>query len=109
LSPIWKEKGKHLINDCNILAIHSVQLQKEVKSNPKQPSCKKSVWAFVKKRCEIQDGSLDGMLMAKNIIMTIQLNLVPNPSESKKKIHLNLSLLKFLPLTYITAISWPLH
>jgi len=28
------------INDDNMLAIHSIQLQKEVKSNPKQPSCK---------------------------------------------------------------------
>jgi len=40
------------------------------------------------KRCEIQGGGqeiliwLDGMLMAKFLIMTIQVNLVPNPSET---------------------------
>jgi len=35
------DNSKHLIYDGNMLAIHSVQLQKELKSNPKQPSCKK--------------------------------------------------------------------
>jgi len=38
LSPIGKKKknnSKHLINDGNMLATHSMQLQKEVKSNPK--------------------------------------------------------------------------
>jgi len=36
-----------------------MQLQKEVKSNPKQPSCKKSgrpQKGHCEKRCEIQDG-----------------------------------------------------
>jgi len=42
-----------------MLAIHSLQLQKEVKSNPKQPSCKKVCSpqeGHCEKRCEIQDG-----------------------------------------------------
>jgi len=42
-----------------MLAINSMQLQKEVKSNPKQPSCKKSVWpqkGHCEKRCEIHGG-----------------------------------------------------
>jgi len=37
-----------------------MHLQKEVKSNPKQPSCKKSVWpqeGHCEKICEIQGGS----------------------------------------------------
>jgi len=41
-----------------------MQLQKEVKSNPKQPSLRKSVWPqedHCEKRCEIQGG---GQLMA---------------------------------------------
>jgi len=36
-----------------------MQLQKEVKSNPKQPSCKKGVLSrkgHCEKRCEIQGG-----------------------------------------------------
>jgi len=50
-----------------------MQLQKEVKSNPKQPSCKKSVRPqkghCEKLRCEIQGGdqemaACDGRLMA---------------------------------------------
>jgi len=56
LSSIGKEKGidnsKSLINDGNMLAIHSMQLQKEVKSNPKLPSCKKKVCAPQKGHCE---------------------------------------------------------
>jgi len=43
-----------------------MQLQKEVKSNPKQPSCKKSVWPqkhHHDKRCEIQGGSQEIALM----------------------------------------------
>jgi len=41
------------------MAIHSMQLQKEVKSNTKQPSCKKVCGpqeGHCEKRCEIQDG-----------------------------------------------------
>jgi len=62
LSPIGKEKidkSKYLINDGNMLAIHSIQIQKEVKSNPKQPSCKKVCGpqeGHSEKRCEIQGG-----------------------------------------------------
>jgi len=45
-----------------------MQLQKEVKSNPKQPSCKKSVWPQKghydsEKRCEIQGGSQEIAVM----------------------------------------------
>jgi len=42
-----------------------MQLQKEVKSNPKQPSCKKS-WPLkghCEKRCEIQGGSQEIAVM----------------------------------------------
>jgi len=45
-----------------------MQLQKEVKSNPKQPSCKESVQSqegHCERRYEIQGGSQDGRLMAK--------------------------------------------
>jgi len=65
-----------------------MQLQKELKSNPKQPSCKKVCGpkkAIVKKdlksRVAVKNGC-DGRLMAKFLIMTIQVNLVPNPSET---------------------------
>jgi len=44
-----------------MLAIYSMQLQKEVKSNLKQPSCEKSV--LPKKRCEIQDGGQEMAVM----------------------------------------------
>jgi len=43
-----------------------MQLQKEVKSNPKQPSCKKSVWpqkGHSEKRCEIQGGGQEMAVM----------------------------------------------
>jgi len=36
--------------------------------------------------------------MAKFLIMTIQVTLVPNPSETWKRQHTELSLLKILPL-----------
>jgi len=73
-----------------ICQLHSMHLQKEVKSNPKQPSYKKSLSCKV---CGPQEGhcekskvaaknSLDGRLMAKILITTIQVNLVPNPSET---------------------------
>jgi len=49
-----------------ICQLHSMQLQKEVKCNPKQPLCKKSVqpprrplW----KRCEIQGGGQEMAVM----------------------------------------------
>jgi len=47
---------------------------------------------------------LDGKLMAKKLIMTIQVNLVLNHSETLKRQHQinspEFSLLIFLPLTY---------
>jgi len=65
-----------------MLAINSMQLQKEVKSNPKHPSCKKSVRpqkGHCEKRCEIQGGGQEiavmFRLMAKFLITTIQMNL----------------------------------
>jgi len=43
------------------------------------------------KRCEIQGGGqkigCDGRLMAKFLITTIQMNLVPNPSEMWRRQH----------------------
>jgi len=93
-----------------MLAINSMQLQKEVKSNP---SCKKKCEApkkaIVKKDVKskvVTKKWLDSWLMAKNLIMTIQVNLVPNPSEATPN-SLELLLLKFLLLTYHQAISWP--
>jgi len=86
-----------------------MQLQKEVKSNPKQPNCKKSVRPPRRqKRCESNVATkkwLDGRLMKKILIMATQVNLVPNPSETTNSPEL--SLLKFLPLAYHLAISWP--
>jgi len=41
-----------------------MQLQKVVKSNPKQPSCKKSVRPQKAKRCEIQGGGQEMAVMA---------------------------------------------
>jgi len=40
-----------------------MQLQKEVKSNPKQPSCKKSVRPQKVQRCDIQNGSQEMAVM----------------------------------------------
>jgi len=43
-----------------------VQLQKEMKSNPKQSSYKKSVWPLkvhCEKRCEIQGGGQEMVVM----------------------------------------------
>jgi len=43
-----------------------MQLQKEVKSNPKQPSCKKNVWpheGHCEERCEIQGGGQEMAVM----------------------------------------------
>jgi len=69
-------------------AIHSMQLQKEVKSNPKQPSSKKSVWPQ-EGHCEKGVKSemaakkwLNSRLMERILAMTIQVNLVPNPSKT---------------------------
>jgi len=63
---------------------------------------------------------LDGRLMAKSLRTTIQLNLVPNPSETWSRPH-KFTLLNFLPLTchFLAATldftsfsqwpSWGLH
>ena len=43
-----------------------IQIQKEVKSNPKQPSCKKECGpqkGYGEKRCEIQGGSQEMAVM----------------------------------------------
>jgi len=57
-----------------MLAMHSMQLQKEVKSNPKQPSCKKKCVApkkaIVKKDVKSKVAAkkwLDSRLMANNV------------------------------------------
>ena len=47
-------------NKHAICQLHSMQLQKEVESNPKQPSCKKVCGpqkCCCEKRCEIHSGS----------------------------------------------------
>jgi len=83
------DNSKNLINYGNMLAIHNMQIQKEVKSNPKQPSCKKKCVAPIVKSKMVAKKWLDGRLMAKILIMTIQVNLVPNPVEKATQIHLN--------------------
>ena len=62
-------------------------IQKEVISKPKQPSCIKRVQpskkAKVKKDVKskvVAKNGCDGRLMAKVLITTIKVNLVPNPS-----------------------------
>jgi len=55
-----------MFNDNNMLAIHSMPLQNEVKCNPKQPNCKKSVRpqkGRCEKRCEIQVGGKEMAVM----------------------------------------------
>jgi len=45
-----------------------VQLQKEMKSNPKEPSCRKSVWpqeGYFEKRCEIKGGGQKMAVMVR--------------------------------------------
>jgi len=63
-----------------------------VKSNPKQPSyekkCAAPKKAIVKKDVKSKVAAkkwLDGRLMAKIVIMAIQVNLVPNPSETWRR------------------------
>jgi len=65
-----------------------------VKSNPKQPSCKKKLCspkkAIVKKDVKskvVAKKWLDVRLMAKILITTIQVNLVPNSSETWRRQH----------------------
>jgi len=77
---------------CQV-CIHSMLLQKEVKSNPKQPSCKKCVApkkAIVKKDVKskvVAKKWLDGRLLGKFLIMKIQVNSVLNPSETWRRQH----------------------
>ena len=103
-----EDNNKHLIYQfC------SMQLQKEVKSDPKQPSCKNSVrpprmmWNL---KWHPRNGC-KGRLKAKFLITTIQLNLCC-------LLHISLRfgtkftwivIIRILPLAYhhITIISWP--
>jgi len=81
-----------------------MQLQKEVKPNSKQSSCKKKCVALLceKKmsnpRWQPRNG-YDGRLMAKILTMTIQVNLVSNHGEGNSNSP-ELLLLKLLPLLY---------
>jgi len=61
----------------------NAQLQKEVISMQKQPSCEKGVWpqnARVKK--VVKSKVVAKKYDCDNRIMIIQLNLVPSPSET---------------------------
>ena len=77
-----------------------IQIQKVVISNPKQPSCKKSVAPekpMVKKDVKSKVAAkkcCDGRLMVKILITAIQVNFVLASNSP------DLSLLKFLLLTY---------
>jgi len=69
-----------------------MQIQKEVKSNQKKLNCKKSEQPKEGhcEKSEIQDAprnGWNGRLMAKNLIMKILVNLVPNPSETWRRQH----------------------
>jgi len=65
--------------------------------------CSSNILLFLPVYCSY---SLDGRLMAKISITTIQMNLVPNPSGEGNTNSPELSLLKFLPLAYHQVISW---
>jgi len=56
-----------------------MQLQKEVKSNPKQPTVKK---VCSPKETIVRNSQEMVVLMVKNLMMPIQVNLMPNPSET---------------------------
>ena len=81
-------------------------------SNKKQPSCKKRsaalekamVKKYVKSKVAAKNGC-DGRLMVKILITTIQVNLVPLGQLAQNLPEL--SLLKFLPLTYHHSHFWP--
>jgi len=80
-----RNKNKHVI--CQL---YNIQLRKEVKSNPKQPSCKKSMWPprmqLWNPKWQPRNGC-DGRLKAKILITTIPMNLVPNHSETWRRQH----------------------
>ena len=80
-----------------------MQLQKEVKSNPKNsPAVKKVCGLCCEKRCEIPRNGCDGRLKGKILITTIQVNLVPNHSEMWRRQHKFtwIVVIKFLFLAY---------
>jgi len=64
-----------------------------VKSNPKQPSCKKKVCSPPKKAIATKDvksevvarNDCDGRLMEKNLTMIIEVNLVPNSCKTCRR------------------------
>ena len=63
----------------------SMKLQKEVISDQKQPSCKKGCGLQKSQsdtRCEIKSDGQEMAVIVKFLIMTIQVNLVLNPSET---------------------------
>ena len=82
--------NKHVI--CKL---HSMQLQKEVKSNPKQSSCKKIsvrptkmlLWKKMWNPKWRPRNGCDNRLKAKILIMTIQVNLMLNRSETRRRGH----------------------
>ena len=85
----YKEKTnnkKHVI-----FQLYNMKLQKEVKSYPKRPSCKKVCSpqeCCCEKDVKSKVAGCDGRLKEKKFIMAIQVNLVPNCSEATQ-IHLN--------------------
>ena len=86
-------KNKTNNNKHIICQPYNTQLQKKVKSNPKQPSCKKSVApknAVVKKMQNPKWWPRNGCnsrLKEKILIMTIQVNLLSNRSEIWRRQH----------------------
>jgi len=62
----------------------STQLQKEVKSNPKTAQLLKKVCGPQEGHCE---KDVKSKVAAKILIMTIQVNLVPNHSEMWRRQH----------------------
>jgi len=80
--------------------------------NYKKKSKKAQLYAVPKKAIMKKDAKskvvakkwLDGKLMEKNLIMTIQVNFVPNPSETWRGFTWIIVIKIFAT---ITAISWP--
>jgi len=68
-----------------------MQLQKEVKSNPKQPRCKKSVWPQEsycgEKGVKSKVAAKKWLWWYTNGKILIAVNLVPNLSETKTRQH----------------------
>ena len=83
------------ITTCNKThSSYQIKLQKEVKSTQKQPNCKKrcspcqkTAWKKLwNQRWQPRSGC-DGRIMAKFLITTIQVNLVPISSEVWRRQH----------------------